>query len=101
MTRWAGLFESLRRSPSLEVRVMALLAGRDKRTVTGSNVSTLEAISGLDIWSVRRDTLREALIVATTVDTPPSLGWKIGYLQRLLIARGQARIAGDKLILEL
>ena len=59
---------------------MALLAGRDRRTVTGTTMATIEAMTGLGIWTVGQDTLMEALTVATTVDIRPEHSWKIEYL---------------------
>ena len=50
LARFAGFFQSLRKSPSYEVAVMAGLAGRDIRTTTGKNLKLVEELTGLDPW---------------------------------------------------
>ena len=44
-----GFYTGLRNSPSPEVRTLALLAGRDLRTMTGSNIRKVEEASGLSV----------------------------------------------------
>ena len=96
LTRYAGFFQSLRKSPCHEVRVMAGLAGRDLRTTTGANLRLLKDLSGLDPWVVGSSRLKEALVKKESCEVPPLDQWRIPYLCSLLERRQVLHYQGDK-----
>ena len=61
LERFHGFFRSLLGSPSQEVGVVALLAGRDIRSTLGSNLTLLRNKTGLDPWAVGKGQLKAAL----------------------------------------
>ena len=50
--RFTNFFRGLITSPSQEVMVVALLAARDLRSSTGSNLEMVRTMTGLDPWTV-------------------------------------------------
>ena len=59
--RFTNFFRGLISSPSQEVTVLALLAARDLRSSTGSNLEMVRTMTGLDPWTVGRSELRSTL----------------------------------------
>jgi hypothetical protein len=53
--------ESLRFSPSIEVSVLSHIVARDIRTTTGSNLSLIREVTGLDPWYCKSGQVRKAL----------------------------------------
>ena len=89
LARYTRFIKGLQASPSMEVAVMFGVAQRDIRTVTGSNISLIRQETGLDPvssspWDVKKRLLEN---VASAPDTD---GWRLGYLAKLLIDRGEA-----------
>ena len=96
LMRFRTYFRSLLSSPSPEVRVAALLAGRDIRSTVGSNLALLRLESGgLDPWTVSAARLKAALVRAETAPVPPADAWRVPYLRRLLQERLQHHYSGD------
>ena len=87
LARYGGFLRSLRMSPCQEVRVMANLATRDVRSVTGSNARLLENTSGLNPWEFGSSRLKEELQKKETVDVPELDSWRVRYLASLLEQR--------------
>ena len=96
LARFAGFFQSLRKSPSYEVAVMAGLAGRDIRTTTGKNLKLLEELSGLDPWVFGSGRMKQELVKAETVEVPEQDLWRVDYLARLLEERQVLHYGGDR-----
>jgi len=96
LLRFRTYFRSLLTSPSPEVRVAALLAGRDIRSTVGSNLALLRLESGgLDPWTVSAGRLKAALVRAETAPVPPADAWRVPYLRRLLQERLQYHYNGN------
>ena len=85
LARYAGFFQSLRKSPCHEVRVMAGLASRDIRTTTGGNLRLLEELVGLDPWVFGSSRLKEDLAKNETCEVPPLDQWRIPYSSKTLV----------------
>ena len=77
LARFAGFFQSLRKSPSYEVAVLACLAGRDIRTTTGKNLKLLEELSGLDPWVFGSGRMKQELVKVETGDVPEKNLWRV------------------------
>ena len=95
LQRFHGFFRSLLASPSHEVVVVALLAGRDVRSTVGSNLTLLRNKTGLDPWAVGRGHLKAALELATRREVPELDFWRPQLLQKLLSARLEAHYSAD------
>ena len=96
MTRYAGFFRSLVKSPSYEVSVMAGLVGQDIRSTTGKNLKLIMELTGLDPRAYGALRLREALINAELVEVPPVDRWRVRYLSSLLEERQRLHYSGNK-----
>ena len=48
LAKYVNFFSSLRKSPSMEVSVLANIVARDIRTTTGSNLALVREVTGLD-----------------------------------------------------
>ena len=76
--------------------MVALLAARDLRSSTGSNLEMVRTMTGLDPWTVGRSELRSALDRALRRDVPDQDTWRAPYLQKLLASRLQAHYLADQ-----
>ena len=95
LARFAGFFQSLRKSPSKEVVVMACIAGRDVRSNTGKNLRLLEKQSGLDPWAYGSARIKQELINRDIVSVPQQDQWRVSYLAKLLEERQVLHYGGD------
>ena len=95
LERFHGFFRSLLASPSHEVAVVALLAGRDIRSTLGSNLTLLRDKTGLDPWAVGKGQLKAALGQSTRKEVPERDYWRPQLLQKLLSARLEAHYSAD------
>ena len=93
--RYRTFFRSLLTSPSPEIQVTALLAARDLRSSTGSNLAVLREETGLDPWTCSVGQLGAALLQAEQVPVPAADAWRVGYMQRLLQERLQFYYSGN------
>ena len=84
MCRYVNFFQKLRKSPLREVRILASLAGRDRLSVTGKNLSMLEAEFGLDPWTNTSNTFKSKF---KGYIIPDADKWRLPLLQRLLNQR--------------
>ena len=96
LLRYRTFFRSLLTSPSPEVQVAALLAARDIRSSTGSNLAMLREETGLDPWTCSKGQLRAALLQAEQVPVPAADAWRVPYMRRLLQERLLHHYSGDK-----
>ena len=94
--RFTNFFRGLVTSPSQEVMVVALLAARDLRSSTGSNLALVKTMTGLDPWTIGRSQLRSALDRAVRREVPDQDVWRAPYLQKLLASRLQAHYSADQ-----
>ena len=96
LTRYAGFFQNLRKSPCYEVSVMAGLAGRDLQSTTGKNLKLLKDLSELDPWVSGSTRLKEALVEKERHEIPPMDHWRVSYLSSLLERRQQLHYQGEE-----
>ena len=100
MTRYTKFLKSLNNSPSSEVSIMANIASRDVRSVTGSNIAHIFAITGLD---PRHASPNDIKTVSNMLRSEPDHidSWRIPYLAKLLTWRGEKHfVSDDKLVSE-
>ena len=83
LSRYVKFFQSLLKSRSTEVRLVAQLAAHDKRSTTGRNVANIAAETGLNPWVTSPAQVREKL-VANDVKVPANDEWRLPYLKKLL-----------------
>jgi hypothetical protein len=74
---------------------VALLAGRDLRATTGSNIRIVEQSSGLSVWSSTTAQVRLAVKQNELVPVLPADVW-LPYLRRLLEQRLLHHYSGKK-----
>ena len=103
LARFCKFYQSLRRSSSLAVRVVANISSMDIRSVTGSNLKNIEKEIQLDpvrgmLWNVK------AALLDFRAPVPVEDGWRLGCLQKflaekhVLVAAHQDTDEIDKLI---
>ena len=90
LTRYQGLFSSLRNSASYEVQVLSRYLARDVQSVTGKNLRLIQDLSHLDPWSTSKGLLRCSLTSAEVVEVPIRDRWRLPYLCSLLAQRREA-----------
>ena len=86
-TRYVKFFHSLRNSACHEVQVLSRYLARDVQSVTGRNLDLIQEISQLNPWTARLGQLKQALVLAETVDVPLADRWRLPYLCTLLAQR--------------
>ena len=94
LARYRNFFHSLRQSPCYEVAVMANIAGRDLRSITGSNLRVVQDNSGLDPWvcssaQLKMQLRQKELVMVSTQDK-----WRVQYLCTLLAQRQELHYLG-------
>ena len=96
MARFVRFFRSLRTAPSHEVATAALLQARDLRTTLGKNIAQVEKETGQDVWTASPELVRAILTERETAEPPPEDAWRLPYLDKLLLQRGEAHREGLK-----
>ena len=86
VSRYAGFYKSLLASPNWEVNIMARIAAKDIRSVTGRNLRLIEVASNGQTWVTSKSKIKEGLRT-TAVHVPPTDQWRIGLLGKLLEQR--------------
>ena len=95
LSRFIKFFRGLMDSPSMEVAVMCGVAGGDVQTTTGQNINLVRWESGLsNPLAVSARKLKEVL-GSKLATVPVNDQWRLGYLGKLLEARGLAYYEGD------
>ena len=89
LARYAKFVRGLLLSPSMEVAVMANVARRDIRTVTGSNCALILRETGMSPVSCCIGKLKQVLKLRITT-APDTDRWRLEYLGKLLTQRGEA-----------
>ena len=95
ITRYIKFVAGLRSSPSMEVAEMFGVASNDVRTTTGRNLRLLKLDSGLDTLTSSSVKVK-AVMSGKLVPVPDRDVWRLGYLAKLLEARGQAHYMGEE-----
>ena len=95
MSRFVKFVMGLRASPSVEVAVLCGVVTGDVRTVTGSNLNMLFWETGLSPLGCSLGKVKAALSMRLA-PIPDIERWRVGYLGKLLQARGEALYLGDE-----
>ena len=90
LSRYASLFQSLRKSSFHEVQVLSRLLARDIQSVTGKNLQFISDLSGLNPWTAPKGRLKATLIAGKTVEVPKEDRCGLPKMCFLLSQRGQA-----------
>ena len=92
LSRYSKFISSLKKSPSMEVSVIANIVMRDNRSNTWKNIKFLMEELGVDpadnILAVKQ-AVDKGLSQPDNIDK-----WRLGYLEKLLYERGEAYYAG-------
>ena len=94
LARYSKFVRGLRASPSMEVAVMFGVARQDIRTVTGANLALVKFETGLDPACSSLGNIKEKLL-GKVVSVPEMDRWRLPYLGRLLIERGEAHYRAE------
>ena len=86
LTRYVGFFRSLLKSKSTEVALVASLAGRDKSSTTGINLSMIQRETGQNPWIAKISAIRRALVEREET-VPVNELWRLPLLKKLLTQR--------------
>ena len=84
-------FQSLLKSKSEQVRVLAELVGRDAMSTTGNNLVMLERETGLNPWTTSPQRVSAAL-TDNISPIPQQDTWRLQCLQKLLVQRYKLKI---------
>ena len=91
ISRYVKFFQSLIRSKSKEVRLIAELAAKDKSSTTGKNLAKMRQETGLNPWVTSPFEVRLKLHKAD-VKVQVSDEWRLPYLQKLLGQRHELEL---------
>ena len=86
LSRYVKFFQSLLKSKSPEVVLVANLVGRDMGSTTGSNISKLAQETGTNPWSASSSMTTQALEKGTIM-VPNEDNWRLPLLDKLLVQR--------------
>ena len=86
LSRYAGFYRSLLRSPCREVSILARIVAKDIRTTTARNLKFLEEETGGKTWAASALMVKKALIAGEKV-VPAEDSWRVPYLGKLLEER--------------
>ena len=84
LTRYAMFLQSLNKSNSKEIRILASISSVDGRCTNESNTMKMSRETGLDLMACSRQTLRSSLSQSTV---PEEEEWRVPLLARLLQKR--------------
>ena len=96
LVRYRKFFKGLKKLPSPEVQVAALVAVQDIRSSVGANLALLKEETGLDPWTCSAGQLRGALSQAEKYPVLAADLWRVPYMSQLLKLRQQYSYSGDK-----
>ena len=86
MVRYVNFYRSLLKSRSLEVSLVASVAGRDRSSTTGINLAKIQAETGLNPFSASLRAVQQAF-EEREEPVPPADHWRIPFLVKLLKQR--------------
>ena len=89
-SRFVTFLHSLLDSPSLEVQILCRLSARDIRTNTGSNISHVKSLTGLDPMDYGGQRIKDEVHIALKAEVPPTDQWRLPFLEKLLARRTEA-----------
>ena len=94
LSRYTKYLKSLENSPSKEVSIMANIVTRDVRSNTGHNVNFIRQQTGLDPTLNSPREMKQAL---SDTKSEPCISdqWRVNYLAKLLVERGEFHYWGD------
>ena len=92
--RYINFFRSLLKSECEEVALVANIAGRDRSSTTGINLTHIHAETGLNPWNAKSNAIMQEL--REREETIPSRDmWRIPLLQKLLLQRHEQEVNCD------
>ena len=86
ISRYVKFFQTLLRSASNEVRLIAQLAAQDKSSTTGSNLAKIREETKLNPWNVSSLQVKQVLLEGEP-KVPEQDLWRLAYLSKLLEER--------------
>ena len=93
MARYVNFVDGLRSSPSMEVKVICVVAAGDVRTTTGRNLWWLKTDSGLEPLRSRSVKMK-AVLGSKLALVPDRARWRISSLAKLFEDHGQVHYEG-------
>ena len=84
LSRYPTFYQNLRRSPSVEVSLMAEIVSKDARTTTAGNLAYLASLTSLDCATSSKLEVKSLLPVEMV---PENETWRLGLLDTLLQER--------------
>ena len=84
LSRYPNFYQNLRKSPCVEVSLMAEMVAKDARTTTACNLAHLRSLTGLDCTTADKRQVKALLPVKSV---PEKEGWRLGLLDILLLER--------------
>ena len=90
-SRYVKYFQSLLKSKSEQVRLLAALVGRDAMSTTGKNLIMLQRETGLNPWVVSARQVSNVLAAKVT-PVPQQDSWRLQCLKKLLTQRYQLKM---------
>ena len=95
LTRYAKFSKGLKLSICKEVRVLFNMVARNLQTITAKNVKFIETESGVNLWTVSHQKLRQELHSKQQVIIPIRDKWRVDYLSSLLRQLHEAKLCVD------
>ena len=89
LARYTRFVTALKASPYMEVAVMLGITRGGMRTVTGRNIALIRMETGQDPMSASPRKVK-CILMESTVPVPEADVWRVDYLAKLLIGRGEA-----------
>ena len=86
ISRYVKFFQSMLKSASKEVRLLAQLAAHDKGSTTGFNLAKIKEETNLNPWIVSSLQVKQALVEGEP-KVPEQDWWRLPYLAKLLDTR--------------
>ena len=77
------------------MQILSRLCARDIRTNTGSNLSHIKSLTGLDPMEYGGHKIKDELRTVLRAEVPANEKWRVLYLPKLLANRSMAFYAGD------
>ena len=87
--RYTNFFNSLLKSPSQEVCVLANVVARDPGSNTADNLQYIKELTGLSSWSTPSGRIKASLPV---LKVPEKEQWRIELLESLMKLRGEKKL---------
>ena len=91
ISRYVKFFQSLLRSASKEVRLIAQIVAQDRSSTTGSNLAKIKEETKLNPWSASPFHVKQVLLEREP-QVPEQDLWRLPYLAKLLDERHNMKL---------